>query len=1339
MALFVFGCGEEHVAVRDIYFSQNEQVVLLLGETDFDLGIVVTPTYASDASYTLTSLDENVVKIVNGKAQAVGIGSTKIKVVSNDNELLQDMITVTVLQQPVQLSTPSNLNYDKDTETFSFDLVTNASSYLIDINGTEIDLGNSNTYSLKNYNQLTGKGYGEIVEVKVKAVAPSYTRAYLSSEFSEKVGIYQMPEISGFKVSGGIVTFAGITNSDFDLYVNDDLLVSSIASGYSLDNLSETLLGQRVKLTLKPKFSSAYQKVSRVNYCESKQVDKFINVLSLPNVEIVDTIVRWDRIEKSNGYHVTLNGQEFDVTENNFDLKDYLDFDNLAYKVGDYNLSVSTKLSNSEENVARINKSSLVKFNRLQQVSDFAIDGYSLTWQKALGVDVFDMQINEEDVSSTTDATYNFASADAGTYTVSLVAVGTKIEDVYYLASKRVSYTFTKYDVVVPSIENYILKFDATNGHTYSIKIDNEEADEIVATSSNFEYDLSSIEFSSGAHTIKVVHKGVSENVMNSDITATSFTQLNNISGLQINGVVLSTTSALQEGAQVRVLYNSHVETLERGQKTSITLNTTDTDETETYLEAGNYTASAVVLGDGSEYFSYREKVGNVMTLKETTIGFTVLHAPNLSLNSFSETQITATTVTDASGYKFCLHSGATLIQVQTGTSTNYSFTLNSGEQKEFSVQAIGDGTNFLNSALSETIVVKRLNTPSLSFDYSNLELSLNHADEDSGRFSGFVLEQKKNNDDYVAIAYDFSSPTAFSEDALAVGDNYFKIQLLSNGEYNGVNYIDSNVSNALYVERINSNTTFNIISTSAISNRLEITPAHGSNLDFVLRLYDNLNNYKDYVSGVLDGKLFYDDGIHGITYSIDYSFNNGKYIINLTDDEYSALNATFGDNFSIQLQYKKNNAVTSEWTTRTYITHETEKNLVRDGQTFYFATSGQNDALSDYALLLNGQYTALTSSEDVTLDTENSKIIININYLTSRTTLQDENTVRVISLNTDSTSNNLKMSSVGTETKFALQENVSLTLYKDNEAVNNSVKISFNSIKTDYAKTYTIYFTDNTNTYTSIINDVDENTDGEYDAKTYTFTLDSIPEILTLSNNFSVYAKTSAEAQVNNVYLFDSNMSDHLQVTRVNAPTDINVNNNVLTFGSVGHTAGYEVYSVSGSTYTKLNANLITNTTFDLSNISQNTDIVVKAIGKNEEYSNSAYSNQISLVKLPTPTVSVVDGNIVVSVEGSKAKDVKDSNDFTLGLYYKNMLTDETQVFVCGESIDGVSWNVENGGTIITIDPQIILNYGTTTLIEENVDFQIVVQCSDTTLMQYYLNSNVVNDTLVGLFKVVE
>ena len=82
----------------------------------------------------------------------------------------------------------------------------------------------------------------------------------------------------------------------------------------------------------------------------------------------------------------------------------------------------------------------------------------------------------------------------------------------------------------------------------------------------------------------------------------------------------------------------------------------------------------------------------------------------------------------------------------------------------------------------------------------------------------------------------------------------------------------------------------------------------------------------------------------------------------------------------------------------------------------------------------------------------------------------------------------------------------------------------------------------------------------------------------INLEGEILIYAQVLTEGQTEEgVYVFNSVASNELTFTKIVAPTDMFVTDKTLHFSAVENAVGYELYKQQGTSFVKINTNLIT------------------------------------------------------------------------------------------------------------------------------------------------------------------
>mgnify|MGYP003290807072 CR=1 FL=1 len=404
ISFFAFGCKNE-TPVRNIYFSvseNQEQIILLAGQTlDMQDFVVVEPSYAANKNYTLHSSDESVLKVQNKSIVALKKGFAYIKVVSNDNPKSQDAILISVEDQMSTLPSPTNLRYDKLTQSFSFHSVNGAAGYTLNVNDKEIEIGNSTSFALKDLSETLDK----VLDVKVKANSSKYSFAVEDSNYGEVISIYQASGVKNVKIVGGELVFNRL-NSDNTITIkmnNSVLLANTQVESYNLKNLNGDLAGTNATIEL---FASAKTEVvdslpDGVDYNDSTISTINFEIIDAPKLTMNGEVVSWGNLPGVSNYKVLIDGEEVaNVSDNHIDLSEPSLLNEYVARAEDYTLKVVAELDENCTNLASTIKESEIVFNRLQTPTASVVSN-KVEWQAVECADLYSVNISGGSVNET--------------------------------------------------------------------------------------------------------------------------------------------------------------------------------------------------------------------------------------------------------------------------------------------------------------------------------------------------------------------------------------------------------------------------------------------------------------------------------------------------------------------------------------------------------------------------------------------------------------------------------------------------------------------------------------------------------------------------------------------------------------------------------------------------------------------------------------------------------------------------------------------------------------------------------------------------------------------------
>ena len=1320
LAVFAFGCKEE-VRVKDIYFAHSEQIVLLVGE-ELTPNVVVTPSYADNTDFTISSSNSSVVSVANNKIKAQSEGTATIKVVAKDNSLLEDMITVSVKSSPSKLQPPTGLQYSVSTQTISFSMSNNASAYVLSVNGVEINMGNSNSISLDRINEVVSNAFDTLLRIKVKAKAPTYTKAFVDSDFSSEFELFQVSPVKNVRVESGILKFdekstPGLTYS-YDIFLDNTRLKTVNSSNVNLTTLNNSYAGKDLNVSV---VATVKDKTLTDGYYASTKSGVLVNVVDAVQINMNDTQVFWNAASKVSQYAIYIDGVEKTRVSANHMLLSELA--GLTVQTGiDYKLKIEPILEGCI-NVAKTSKTSEITFNKLATPT-IMLDKSNIVWSEDefAGSYYITLKSGTETLidNSTLATSYSLANYPAGTYDFSVKASGKFAGGVFYIASDVETKTsIVKNNVVEASIDDYNLNFKTTDGENYSIKIDN-ELEQIKSSADLVDgFNLKGTQFESGRHEIVIKHLGNGTSSIDSAEIKVEFIQLEKINAIAIeNSTVKLNAGELNtdNNAIINIIVRNKVGT----EKLTATGNSLEIKQGD--LPAGDYSVVAQVIGTGSSTtediatFSYMEG-GEVVDC--CSFAFTVLETPTLVFTDNSKTELTFNSIENVERYEIFKNNAERRDGiVEKDDSTVYGFSLGSGEVVDYKIVARGNGENYLDSNYSENITITKLATPEISFDNVNNKIIKVDNNDASTLSYSYVL--KHNN---VETPYDWQN--AFG--GLIEGENKFTLQLTTTME----NYVNSNESESLKVEGITKESTLSVNT----NNQLVVAPTDHTrkfNLHVEFNFGAQIVEFRTSEDGVLLEV--------GGTREINYSYTSRVYYINLLNGDYTPVLNEMENNFDVRVVYFANeneNYVASGYSASITIQPLEQTTLSRNGQNIVFNNIVPTGSATivrtyrDFALLVNGSTVVPLNALSVDGDENATSFSVPMSYITARATLSstDPNTIQVITINSYNETENEALSVVGEAIKVIVEPSMMFSTSKDNEATDNSVIVTFDTYSTSYEKSYIVY----------VYNETIE------DGKTFTFTdaddtdrdgkisirLDDINLTGVLKIHGIVSTSASHEIVEENketVYHFNSVASSVISFTKVEVATNLIVENGILKFETKDESKvfGYEIYDIETGKLIQF----VTTNSHSVQNLMVNKEyeFAVKAIAKeNDNVTNSSMSESVKMIKLATPTVSTYYGDLSVGLS-EIALELLASKTDSCELVVRNKTTGKERVY----RIDDNSTLQGNSLIISCFD---ILSYGSANLSAEEIEVYLKVNATDEERGVQYINSDVETKSVYGMF----
>lgn len=1338
VAMFSFlliGCKQK-VKVENIYFNapSEDGVVLLVGET-YSPEVYFSPLYPTNKGYKIISGNDKIVSSRNNQLTALTPGKTYIKVVADENELIQDAMTVQVVAERTQLATPT-VAYSAERQSFVISSAAQdgfVNGYTIEINGESIAIGNVLEYSLADYDKHLQSStstagisaFDRDLTVKVKATVPNYTSAFTDSNFSEAIKINQASAPKSISVEAGKLKIAKSKASNYKIFADNVLLDTTNKTTFDLSVVDKALAGTNITISV----YAVGEAGNGFAVYDSKPLQQVVKCA--PNVEayMLGETVFWNAIDGVKEYKLYLGTNKTAIAtsaNNYFDLKAIENYETLfAPASTNYTLKIKSTLSyNSKNIVLSANQESVVEFNRLNQPTMSCLNNV-VSWNAVANAKNYQVKIVDSNNNVLLDVATDKRSIDFlsdefasnESYTISVVANFAEVNDVFYLPSKTANLTVEKMGQASPVIENNVLKMTGLIDDQYLVEIFDVNGDSIfkqqvmasVTGEANVELLKLGLNFEAGKHKILVTRLGNGSTRIDSTKVEISFVQLQKIEEISlINNIVACEFGNinLANNAQIKFeVYkgSTFVQEIENG-----------TDLIALGLQSGDYVIKLFVCGDGSKTISVCNENG-VPTVCATK-NFVVLETPEISTQHLLP-QFEINAVANAAAYNIFENGSAKQVENLT-----FEFTLGSGETRQFAVQAVGDGENYINSPVGEIKTFSRLETPELKFDNTNNSLVSN-----LGVGSNYVLTMNET---------DISASYVFGEPILNLIEGVNTFSLVAKAQYDGeITYIDS------YPKQIQARKQAATSSITVVGNKLQIVPEQNFE-NSVLEVT---------IASSSETFVFDENNFASVSEQLNVKRVGNGYTVELLDNLFNPILSGLTNGFNVKVRYVANHneagdsLITTESTGFVAVNFAPSTSFdmaARDNQKIVFKTQ-PTYTYADYAIVVNDYYVMLLD-QSAEVDSENQTIKFDVSYIYNHIPtdiLKDVNKLTIITLNNKSTDLNLLLSNRGETIYISKATSAELSSTKNNELAfaNNSRIVNVALTESTFARSIAVKIyndIDGEESYSTLLIDA---TPTDTAAINYSFNLDEFGSRLTSIKKVVAFVKTNASATLpvdgtnQTVYMFDSAESNILEYTIVENAT-ITTDGAKLCVELPSNADGVDIFSQTESGLVKLNTNLVT-TSFDLGLNSGTLSIVVKTISTTEgSFTNSGLSQAISLTKFAVPEVKTLDGKIALTIDGQAMNlfenavfdgfDLETLNGCVVRVLHSG-LDGEKYIYA---GLEGVTID----GNTIVIEPYVLLQYGVTNIIKENLTFDVVAKVNSNEL---FLNSNKTSANFYGLF----
>jgi hypothetical protein len=451
-----------------------ENGILSWDEVEDATGYVVV---INDVEQTATSLTEYVIDDYNAT------NNYAVKAIGDNYTILEsnttDIITAKILSTPENLQNQQNI--------ITWDEVTQAQGYEILLNGASINVGLVTTYEL----DLT---QAQTYTVKLRATTDE-ENAY-ASNYSEAIEIKRLETPENVSYQAGGIVWQAVSGANSYIVDINGVEHTTTLTNYSLEE-DAVATTYNFKVKAKGNDISILDSAFSIEFSTTK--------LQTPaNLRVEGGKLAWDQVSLAQSYSLKINNETVQVSsQTNFELSD-------EYSAGLY--SISIKANGDGSTYTGSNYSQIIDANKLASPSYVAVVDGIIEWKEALNATRYVLNIDNQ--NHTINNTFFEANEQlpAGEYTFTIQS---QAENYLY---SRFTGEFIVEKLNAPSnfrIEDGLLKWNRSSGAT---------SYEIVAGSNTFntainEYSLNLAGDTS--YTVKIKAKGNNVNYLNSNFTQT--------------------------------------------------------------------------------------------------------------------------------------------------------------------------------------------------------------------------------------------------------------------------------------------------------------------------------------------------------------------------------------------------------------------------------------------------------------------------------------------------------------------------------------------------------------------------------------------------------------------------------------------------------------------------------------------------------------------------------------------------------------------------------------------------------------------------------------------------
>lgn len=887
-SFFFVGCKDDNVKVERIKFVDEVEINLLVGDS-ITPEVEVAPSFASNKEYSFElGVNSGVLEIQGKTIIAVKEGTAQLKVVSNENKYINDVISIKVMSAPITLSSPNNLTFDGD--RFSFNAVNDAKGYILEINGNEIKLASKTTLTLAEYADIAHDvPYDKVLEAKVKAYGDG--RTTLDSTYSDEIKIKKIASPENFGINNSLLSFSKVNEvKTYKIRIlNEKNVIDSLtiysdtySGGNVVANMSsygDSLPGGEYVCEL---IDETVYENSGVQVFNFDPISINFSVLGSPtDVVLSHYVLSWTSVAGAESYSIFNNDTVIvsNIANTNYDLKPVIEC------IGDttYSLKVQANTSNKTNCLSGIKFSDSVSFSILGK-TEISLDliNNSISWRSVSNAVGYQVSLTNTTTgasntfSLTTTKTFDITSLTSGEYNLKVISCGDGKSYLNSISSADVDFKILP-SVQNVTIENKQISWNEISGESYSVEIVGVSG--TAETVSNNHYDLSSLNLGAGDYKF-VIKLASHDNSFSLNSSILNFSRLSDASELNVastdEGVINFSIDPLTTTSDVK-LYKvgdeSKTITLTPTNKHTYKFNLDD-------LEVGEYLVEVNCFGNNKNILDAKNET---QPLKITKLGL-----PELEIDEANKSLLLTNFVALNSYYE--LYENGAKVASLTDTDNGYDLSNLTANEYAYQIKSVGNGADIISSKISNTLKkVLRLSTPSINFNKATKTFSLSSNEDDYISSYEFKFDNEAMTviDKTINCAEKLKAKVAGNYSATA----YLKAKTMSELSGTSIDLVLDSVQESFNVTKINSESTLTIN-----NGVLVVTPKNVANLN---------SDYRPTLK--LGYRSSQSEAFTYLSYTnLTFDAKNKCYSVKILDEQYNAVGPNVSDVpvFSIGTDY---------------------------------------------------------------------------------------------------------------------------------------------------------------------------------------------------------------------------------------------------------------------------------------------------------------------------------------------------------------------------------------------------------------------------------------------------